>query len=74
MPGNALLPLSVAIADEENVMADIAKISANNTLLNLFIILSTWLIIMLPSWLLQRSFYQDKAEAKIFLDCLLIVK
>lgn len=49
MPGNALLPLSVAIADEENVMADIAKISANNTLLNLFIILSTWLIIMLPS-------------------------
>lgn len=41
MPGNALLPFSVAIADEENVMADIAKISANNTLLNLFIILST---------------------------------
>lgn len=25
MPGNPLLPLSVAIADEENVMADIAK-------------------------------------------------
>lgn len=41
MPGNPLLPLSVAIADEENVMADIAKTSANNTLLNLFIILST---------------------------------
>ncbi len=41
MPGNPLLSLSVAIADEENVMADIAKTSANNTLLNLFIILST---------------------------------
>lgn len=34
MPGNPLLPLSVAIADEENVMADIAKTSANNTLLS----------------------------------------
>ncbi|HFJ3876592.1 TPA: hypothetical protein ACGUEB_004445, partial [Salmonella enterica] len=37
-PGNPLLPLSVAIADEENAMADIAKTSASNTLLNLFII------------------------------------
>lgn len=40
-PGNSLLPLSVAIADEENVMADIAKTSANNTLLSLFIISPT---------------------------------
>ncbi|WP_206771413.1 hypothetical protein, partial [Salmonella enterica] len=38
IPGNPLLPLSVAIADEENVMADMAKTSANNTLLSLFII------------------------------------
>lgn len=34
MPENTLLPLSVAIADEKNAMADTAKINANNTLLN----------------------------------------
>lgn len=39
--GNPLLPLSVAIADEENAIADIAKTSANNILLNLFIISPT---------------------------------
>ncbi|EKH8076351.1 hypothetical protein O9Y36_000887 [Salmonella enterica] len=38
---NLLLPLSVAIVDEENAMADIATTSANNTLLNLFIIFTS---------------------------------
>ncbi len=39
-PGILYYRFQWVIADEENVMADIAK-PANNTLLNLFIILST---------------------------------
>lgn len=39
MFGNFLLLFLVVIVDEENVMVDIVKISVNNILLNLFIIL-----------------------------------